>query len=288
MPRRARGPGAWEFGYWVYEGDLIPGQRPSWKLRREEGGGIDGHALPLAIRARQPVRPGEGISCLTATHIPGTMDEDHRPYACTADDSAYATLSWKGVSSRTSTDPGTYGCATTISSPCRSTVPWAPRWRECGLLHQPYGATPRPIWNPDLPNPIDFFASWQKVPEQREYDNAFKAQWELFLRHIALDEPFPWNLLEGAKGVQLAEQGLTSSRDRRWVHLPTWRADGKRVARVTGDPGGIGFGCADALAREGWNLAVCGVRPPSGRRAGAAGPAHVWWRGALRPGGHRR
>jgi hypothetical protein len=76
------------------------------------------------------------------------------------------------------------------------------------------------VWNPDLPNPIDFLAGWQKVPDQREYRNAFQAQWELFLRHVAFDEPFPWTLLEGAKGVQLAERGLESSRRRCWMDLP--------------------------------------------------------------------
>ncbi len=77
-----------------------------------------------------------------------------------------------------------------------------------------------PVWNPDVPQPIDFFAGWSKVPEQETYDNAFKIQWELFLRHVALDEPFRWTLLEGAKGVQLAEIGLKSSDERRWLELP--------------------------------------------------------------------
>ena len=89
---------------------------------------------------------------------------------------------------------------------------------------QHYGNTPRPVWNPDIPQPIDFFDGWQKVPEQENYDNAFKIQWELFLRHIALEEPFRWNLLEGAKGVQLAELGLRSSDERKWINLPELKA----------------------------------------------------------------
>jgi hypothetical protein len=84
---------------------------------------------------------------------------------------------------------------------------------------QHYGNTPKPVWNPDIKQPIDFFSDWSKVPEQESYDNAFKVQWELFLRHVALDEPFRWNLLEGAKGVQLAEVGLQSSADRAWKDL---------------------------------------------------------------------
>jgi hypothetical protein len=90
--------------------------------------------------------------------------------------------------------------------------------RDCWI--QPYGGTPRPVWNPDVENPIDFWAGWIKVPEQHEYDNAFKVQWELFLRHVVKDEPFPWNLLEGAKGVQLAELGQASWAKKAWVDVP--------------------------------------------------------------------
>jgi hypothetical protein len=92
-----------------------------------------------------------------------------------------------------------------------------------GLRHcwiQPYGATPRPVWNPDIENPFDFFDQWQKVPEQQPFDNAFKVQWELFLRHVAADAPFRWNLLEGAKGVQLASKGIESWQSRCWVDIP--------------------------------------------------------------------
>jgi hypothetical protein len=93
-----------------------------------------------------------------------------------------------------------------------------------GLRHcwiQPYGATPRPVWNPDIENPFDFFDQWQKVPEQQSFDNAFKVQWELFLKHVARDAPFRWNLLEGAKGVQLASKGVESWQSRRWVEIPS-------------------------------------------------------------------
>ena len=87
------------------------------------------------------------------------------------------------------------------------------------VLTQHYGNTPRPIWNPDIKQPIDFFDVWQKDPDQETYDNAFKIQWEMFLRHVVLDEPWHYNLLEGAKGVQLAEIGLQSSEERRWMDL---------------------------------------------------------------------
>ena len=211
-----------EFGYWVFEGDLIPGQRPSWNYKKEEGGGI---IVDMLCHWRYVLDNLFGnvkaVSCLAATHIPQRWDESGAPYACTADDAAYSTFeleggivahfnsSW-GVRVRrddllTLQVDGTLGSAVA-------------GLRDCWV--QPYGATPRPIWNPDIPNPIDFFAGWQKVPEQRNYDNAFKTQWELYLRHVVLDEPFRWDLREGAKGVQLAEKGLESSRKRCWVDVP--------------------------------------------------------------------
>ena len=90
--------------------------------------------------------------------------------------------------------------------------------RDCWIQH--YGNTPRPVWNPDIDQPIDFHEGWSKVPDQETYDNAFKIQWELFLKHIVRDEPFPWDLLSGAKGVQLAELGIQSWKERRWVDVP--------------------------------------------------------------------
>ncbi len=211
-----------EFGYWVYEGDLLPAQRPSWNYRAEEGGGI---VVDMLCHWRYVLDnlfgPVRAVSCLAATHIPQRWDESGTPYAVTADDSAYSTFELEGgiiAHFNSSWDvrvrrddlltlqvDGTLGSAVA-------------GLRDCWI--QPYGATPRPVWNPDIPNPIDFYSSWQKVPEQRQYENAFKAQWELFLRHVVLDEPFRWTLREGAKGVQLAEKGLESSRRRCWVDVP--------------------------------------------------------------------
>ena len=211
-----------EFGYWVFEGDTVPAQRPSWNYRKEDGGGI---ILDMLCHWRYVLDNLFGsvkaVSCLGATHIPRRWDEAGRPYECTADDSAYATFELEG------------GAVAHFNSS------WAVRVRRddlltlqvdgakgsavAGLRHcwiQPYGATPRPVWNPDVESPLDYFDGWQKVPEQETYDNAFKRQWELFLRHVVKDEPFRWGLLEGAKGVQLAEKGLESWRSRAWVEVP--------------------------------------------------------------------
>jgi len=216
-----------EFGYWVFEGDTVPAQRPSWNYRKEDGGGL---ILDMLCHWRYVLDNlfGEvkAVSCLGATHIPERRDEAGKPYQCTADDSAYATFELDG------------GIVAHFNSS------WCVRVRRddlltlqvdgtkgsavAGLRHcwiQPYGATPRPVWNPDVDSPLNYFDGWQKVPEQDTFDNAFKRQWELFLRHLVKDEPFRWTLLEGAKGVQLAVKGEESWKKRAWVDVPALKAD---------------------------------------------------------------
>ena len=210
-----------EFGYWVYEGHSIPAQRPSWNYRKEDGGGM---AIDMLCHFRYVVDNLFGdikaINCLASTHIKERVDEQGKPYKCTADDSCYSTFeldngvivhlnaSWNVRVRRddllTIQVDGSKGTAVA-------------GLRECWIQH--YGSTPKPVWNPDIPQPIDFYKNWDQVPEQESYDNAFKVQWELFLRHVVLDEPFRWNLLEGAKGVQLADLGLQSSDERMWKEV---------------------------------------------------------------------
>jgi predicted dehydrogenase len=211
-----------EFGYWVFEGHSIPAQRPSWNYRKEDDGGI---IVDMLCHWRYVLDNIFGkvksVSCLGATHIPERIDEQGHPYSCTADDAAYATFelengviahfnsSWTVRVRRddllTLQVDGTKGSAVA-------------GLRECYTQH--YGNTPKPVWNPDIPQTIPFFDGWSKVPEQEIYDNAFKDQWELFLKHVVNDEPFPWDLREGAKGVQLAEKGLESWAKRCWVDVP--------------------------------------------------------------------
>jgi predicted dehydrogenase len=211
-----------EFGYWVFTGeDQIAPQRPSWNYRKEDGGGI---IIDMLCHWRYVLDNlfGEvkAVSCLGATHIDKRVDENGAEYTCTADDAAYATFELEGgviahfnsswcVRVRrddllTVQVDGTHGSAVA-------------GLRECFI--QPYGATPRPTWNPDVPQPIHFYEGWMEMPAQQIFDNAFKIQWELFLRHVVKDEPFEWDLLAGAKGVQLAEAGLESWQKRAWVNL---------------------------------------------------------------------
>tara|TARA_X000000950_G_scaffold100459_1_gene126982 strand:+ start:2269 stop:3417 length:1149 start_codon:yes stop_codon:yes gene_type:complete len=211
-----------DFGYWVFEGHSVPAQRPSWNYRKEDDGGI---IVDMLCHWRYVLDHlfgnVKGVFCLGATHIPERIDEAGKPYRCTADDAAYATFELEG------------GIVAQFNSS------WTTRVRRDDLLTmqvdgtkgsalvglrdcwtQTYGNTPKPVWNPDIPNPIDFFNTWSKMPEQETFDNAFKAQWELFLKHLVCDTPFPWNLLEGAKGVQLAEKGLESWAKKTWITIP--------------------------------------------------------------------
>jgi predicted dehydrogenase len=211
-----------EFGYWVFEGDTVPTQRPSWNYRKEDGGGI---ILDMLCHWRYVLDNLFGavkaVSCVGATHIPTRWNEEGQPYACTADDAAYATFELEGgvIANFNSSwcvrvrrdDLVTFHVDGTKGSAVAGL-------RQCWI--QPAGATPRPVWNPDIESSMNYFDTWQKVPEQDTFDNAFKRQWELFLRHVVKDEPFRWNLLEGAKGVQLAECGYESWRRRAWVDLP--------------------------------------------------------------------
>lgn len=210
-----------EFGYWVFDGEHQATQRPSWNYRKEDGGGmmVDMfcHWRYVLDNIFAPVR---SVSALGAVHIPYRWDEQGVRYQCTADDAAYGTFELEG------------------GIICQFNSSWAVRvrrddlltlqvdgtrgsavagLRDCVVQHD--AETPKPVWNPDIDSPIDFYDGWTTVPTRDPFDNAFKAQWELFLKHVVDDEPFPWDLMEGAKGVQLAELGQKSWEERRWIDV---------------------------------------------------------------------
>ena len=215
-----------EFGYWVFEGDLQPIQRPSWNYRKEDGGGV---ILDMLCHWRYVLDnlfgQVQSVSCLGATHIPRRWDESGAPYMATADDAAYATFELLGhqgeriiaqVNSSWATRvrrddlvtfhvDGTHGSAVAGLTACRA---------------QSRVATPRPVWNPDEKQAMPFFEQWQEVPDTQVFENGFKVQWEHFIRHVAENTPYQWTLAEGAKGVQLVEAALQSWRERRWIDLP--------------------------------------------------------------------
>jgi predicted dehydrogenase len=211
-----------EFGYWVFEGDWQAAQRPSWNYRAEDGGGIVLDMFPhwhyVLERLFGPVR---AVTAVAATHVPRRVDERGEEYEATADDAAYAIFELAGgivaqINSswtvRVHRDElvefqvdGTHGSAVA-------------GLRTCRIQHR--GATPKPVWNPDLPNAESFRDQWQVVPDNEEYDNGFKVQWEAFLRHVVEGTPFPWDFASAARGVQLAELGLVSAREGRRVEIP--------------------------------------------------------------------
>jgi predicted dehydrogenase len=211
-----------EFGYWVFEGFTVPAQRPSWNYKKEEDGGI---ILDMLCHWRYVLDNLFGkvksVSCIGATHVDERVDESGNVYKSTADDAAYATFQLEnGVVAQFNSSWCTRVrredlLAIQVDGTLGSAVAGL---RECYIQH--YNATPKPVWNPDIPQQIDFFENWTKIPEQQPYDNAFKAEWELFLKHVYDDEPFTWSLLEGAKGVQLAELGYESWRKKAWVDIP--------------------------------------------------------------------
>ena len=211
-----------EFGYWVFTGEHDTLQRPSWNYRKEDDGGI---IVDMVCHWQYVIQNlfGEikSLSCLGATHIPQRWDENGKPYKCTADDAAYATFelqngvichfnsSWTVRVRRddllTLQVDGTEGSAVA-------------GLRDCVVQHG--SATPRCVWNPDIDSPVKFADGWVTAPSKQVFDNAFKIQWELFLRHVCLDEPYRWTLVQGAKGVQLAELAIQSWNERRWLDVP--------------------------------------------------------------------
>ncbi len=212
-----------EFGYWVFEGDWQAAQRPSWNYKKAEGGGI---VLDMLCHWRYVLDNVFGevkaVTCLGATHIPERWDESGKGYKADADDAAYATFQLEGgvianINSSWCVRPyrddlvtfqvdGTNGSAIAGLHDC---------------MMQARQATPRPVWNPDERQPLDLYAAWQPVPEFASFDNGFKVQWEMFIRHIAEDAPYKYTLREGAKGLQLVELATQSWQERRWVDIPT-------------------------------------------------------------------
>lgn len=211
-----------EFGYWVFEGDWQSAQRPSWNYRAEDGGGIVVDMFPhWEYVLHELFGRVTSVQALATTHIPRRWDEHGKPYSATADDSAYGVFQLEGgavaqINSswavRVNRDElvefqvdGTHGSAVA-------------GLRNCRVQHR--STTPKPVWNPDLPATERFRDQWQEIPDNGEYDNGFKAQWELFLAHVYTDAPYAWDLLAGARGVQLAELGLKSSAEGRRFEVP--------------------------------------------------------------------
>jgi predicted dehydrogenase len=211
-----------EFGYWVFEGDWQASQRPSWNYRKADGGGI---ILDMLCHWRYVLDNlfGEvkAVSCLGATHIPERVDEKGNRFKADTDDAAYATFELEGgiiaqinsswVTRVRRDDLVTFHVDGTHGSAVAGLY-------KCWTQHRVN--TPKPVWNPDQPQTMNFFNDWEEVPDNWPAQNGFKAQWEMFLKHVAEDAPWPYGLEAGAKGVQLAALGLKSWEERRWLDVP--------------------------------------------------------------------
>lgn len=210
-----------EFGYWVFTGEVQPAQRPSWNYRAEDGGGIiDDMFSHWSYVLENLFGRVESVQCLGRTHVPRRVDEDGEEYEATADDAAYALMELEGDvvaqlnsswTVRVNRDDlleiqvdGTEGSAVA-------------GLRDCKTQH--HSNTPKPVWNPDTPKEHDFYDDWMRVPNNGEFENAFKIQWEQFIRHVVADEPFPWDFHAGARGVQLTEASYESWDEGRRVSI---------------------------------------------------------------------
>ncbi len=210
-----------EFGYWVFEGDYLPAQRPSWNYRAQDGGGM---VLDMFCHWNYVLENlfgrVEAVTAKAVTHIPERWDERGQAYAATADDAAYAIFELEGdVIAQVNSSwavrverkelvefqvDGTRGSAVAGLFGCRI---------------QPREATPKPVWNPDLPTTEDFRAQWQEVPGNQEFGNGFRAQWEQFLLDVHHGRPHPYDFAAGMRGLRLVEAGLQSSAEGRRVEL---------------------------------------------------------------------
>ena len=211
-----------EFGYWVFEGDWKKAQRPSWNYRKADGGGI---ILDMLCHWRyvldNVIAPVTAVSCLGVTHIDRRWDEQDVEYTADADDAAYATFELEGgiVAQLNSSwctrvnreDLVTFHVDGTLGSAVAGLH---------GCKIQPRVNTPKPVWNPDNPQTINFREDWAEVQDDRDFDNGFKIQWEEFIRHVVEDAPWKFDFLSGARGVQLAELGYRSSAERKWLNVP--------------------------------------------------------------------
>lgn len=211
-----------EFGYWVFEGETQPAQRPSWNYRKEDGGGIILDMFPhWQYLLEDLFAPITAVSCLAATHIPQRVDEAGTVYAATAEDAAYATFQLEdGVIVQLNSS----WCTRVhrdellmlhVDGDLGSAVAGL---RECEV--QMRDATPRATWDPDTPDSNHYIEDWKKVPNTEKFENAFKIQWEMFLRHVLEDAPFPYDFLQAARGIQVVEAAQRSWKERKWQEIP--------------------------------------------------------------------
>jgi predicted dehydrogenase len=207
-----------EFGYWVFESGA---QRPSWNYRKQDGGGLILDMFPHWQYLLENIfGPVAAVSCLAATHIPERVDEAGATYAATAEDAVYATFELESgviVQMNSSWCTRVHRTELLILQVDGVDGTAVAGLRECEVQHR--ATTPRALWNPDTQDPNSYLQGWQKVPAKASFGNAFKIQWEMYLRYVLEDAPFPHDFLQAARGLQIVEAGLRSWRERKWMDV---------------------------------------------------------------------
>jgi predicted dehydrogenase len=211
-----------ESGWWVFDGELYPGQRASWNYRRQDGGGLVLDMYPhWRYLLTSLVGPIKAVSCRRVTQIPRRIDESGKPYDVDVEDEVFATFEFES------------------GALAQVTTSWASRVKRDDLIQvqidgtlgsavagghrcfvQSLAATPKPVWNVEVPQAMDFDAQWQEVPDIEPFKNSYRWGWEQFLLHVAQDDPLRSPMLEGARDVQLTEACYQSDRERRWIEIP--------------------------------------------------------------------
>lgn len=211
-----------EGGWWVFDGELYPSQRSSWNYRKADGGGLVLDMYPhWRYLLSSLIGPIKAVSCRKVTQQRKRCDEAGKPFDVDVEDEVFATFEFEG------------------GALAQVTTSWASRVKRDDLIQiqidgtlgsavagghkcfvQTLAATPRPAWNVEVPQAMNFDEQWQEVPDIEPFKNSYRAGWEQFLRHVADGEPLRSTLLEGAKDVQLTECCYQSDRERRWIDIP--------------------------------------------------------------------
>jgi predicted dehydrogenase len=210
-----------ESGWWVFDGELYPAQRSSWNYRKADGGGLVLDMYPhWRYLTSSLMGPIKAVSCRKMTQQKKRWDEAGQPFDVDVEDEVFATFEFEA------------------GALAQVTTSWASRVKRDDLIQiqidgtlgsavagghtcyvQSLAATPRPAWNVEVPQAMDFDTQWQEVADDEPFKNSYRHGWEQFLRHIAEGAPLRSTLLEGAKDVQLTEACYQSDRERRWVDL---------------------------------------------------------------------
>jgi predicted dehydrogenase len=216
-------------GWWVFDGDLYPMQRSSWNYRRQDGGGLVLDMYPhWRYLLASLLGPIKAVSCRRLTQIPKRIDEAGNAFSVDVEDEVFATFEFAS------------------GALAQVTTSWATRVKRDDLIQiqidgtlgsalagghkcfvQSLAATPKPVWNVEVPQAMNFDAQWQEVPDNEPFKNSYRWGWEQFLRHVAQGDPLASPMLEGARDVQFTELCYQSDRERRWIDVPELASDAK-------------------------------------------------------------